>query len=57
MSEKRARAAIAVGALLVGAGLAALGAWGGVAGGILLLLGWVEMVFAVHAFGRAGARG
>jgi hypothetical protein len=54
VSERRARQAIVVGAALVAGGIAALGAWGGVAAGVVLLVGWLELVYAIHAFGRAG---
>lgn len=54
MSERRARQAIVVGAVLVAAGLAALGARGGALAGVVLLVGWIELVYAIHAFGRAG---
>ncbi len=54
MNERHARQAIVVGAALVAAGLAALGAWGGAVAGVLLLVGWIELVYAIHAFGRAG---
>ncbi len=54
MSEHRARQVILAGAILAAAGVGALGAWGSLAAGLLLLLGWITLVYGVHAFGRAG---
>ncbi len=54
-AEARARTALLVagGASVLGIGLA--GTLSRTAGGVLLVVGWLAFVYALHAFGRAGS--
>ncbi len=52
-AERRARTALAVAALITGLGLAVAGTASRSVGGVIALVGWVVLVGALHAFGRA----
>jgi hypothetical protein len=50
----RARALILGGAVLAASGVALSGTLSQGGGGVLLVLGWLVLVVAIHRFGRAG---
>ena len=53
-----ARRSLAIGAVIVATGLAVAASGSQLSGGVLLVFGWLFMLAALHAFGRAGsARG
>ena len=51
----QARRLLAIGAAAATLGLALVGSVAKTYGGIVLLVGWAILTFALHAFGRAGA--
>ena len=55
-AERSARAALVVAGSASVSGIAVAGTVSGTAGGILLVIGWLAFVYALHSFGRAGSR-
>jgi hypothetical protein len=54
-AERRARVVIFLGAVGVVVGVALTGSGqGNGAGGVVLLFGWLALVFGIHRFGRLG---
>jgi energy-converting hydrogenase Eha subunit C len=54
-AEGRARSSIVVAAATSILGVAVAGTVSRTAGGVLLVLGWLAFVYAIHSFGRAGS--
>ena len=54
-SERRARRALALATLVTAGGLAVAGTVDRTLGGVITVAGWVVLVFALHALGRAAA--
>ena len=53
--ERSARRALAVATLVTASGLAVAGTIDRTLGGVITVAGWVVLVFALHALGRAAA--
>ena len=53
--ERTARRALAVATLVTAGGLAVAGTVDRTLGGVITVAGWVVLVFALHALGRAAA--
>jgi hypothetical protein len=54
-TETRARSALVVAAVTSVLGIAVAGTVSKTAGGVLLVIGWLAFVYALHSFGRAGS--
>ena len=54
-AEPRARAILAIAIVVTLAGIALAGTVSRTAGGALVVAGWLALVYALHAFGRAGS--
>jgi hypothetical protein len=55
ITETRARSALVVAAVTSVLGIAVAGTVSKTAGGVLLVIGWLAFVYALHSFGRAGS--
>jgi hypothetical protein len=55
-AESRARRRLTAAMLVTAAGLAVSGTFSRTWGGVLVVVGWLLLVAALHAFGRAGSR-
>jgi hypothetical protein len=53
--EARTRSALALAAASSVLGIALAGTVSRTLGGVLLVLGWLAFVYALHSFGRAGS--
>ena len=53
--ERSARSALVVAGGASVVGVAVAGTVSRTAGGVLLVLGWLAFVYALHSFGRAGS--
>jgi hypothetical protein len=54
-TETRARSALVRAAVTSVLGIAVAGTMSKTAGGVLLVIGWLAFVYALHSFGRAGS--
>ncbi len=55
LAERRARSSLLMAAGMSVLGVAVAGTASRIAGGVLLVLGWLAFVYALHSFGRAGS--
>ena len=54
-AEKRARTLLTRAAAATAIGVAIAGTMSRTSGGVIIVLGWLALVYSLHAFGRAGS--